>query len=207
MKLRSMTPDSSGRIHVQTYSVPHGGSRLRRLNDLRSSNEILPFDRSTSGSHHFVGTPRFRWRHFSTALSLTPRTWAVRLTAFQSKIMDPFVTDNPSERQRRNGGGQIVPAAIPLHMAKSLKEIRRETRSALYARVKSMMLAARSAKGWSQAKTAKFIGISKADYEKYEGDPTRKVPADVITDICDVLDIDIVMLMCGPRSTVKKRAS
>ena len=92
-------------------------------------------------------------------------------------------------------------------MAKSLKEIRRETRSAFYARVKSMMLAARSAKGWSQAKTAKFIGISKADYEKYEGDPTRKVPADVITDICDVLDIDIVMLMCGPRSTVKKRAS
>ena len=68
-----------------------------------------------------------------------------------------------------------------------------------------MMLAARTAKGWSQAKTAGHIGISKADYEKFEGDPTRKIPADVMPDICDVLDIDLIALMRGTRLVAKSR--
>jgi transcriptional regulator with XRE-family HTH domain len=75
-----------------------------------------------------------------------------------------------------------------------------EGRSPFYDRAKTLILAGRLLKGWSQAKAAQHIGIPPQDYIKYEADPTRRIPAELLPDICDVLGIDLLLLMRGPEA-------
>ena len=71
-------------------------------------------------------------------------------------------------------------------MAEEAEEI------AIHRRLKAHMRATREGRGWNQARMAVFLGISQANYQKYESDdPKRKVPFVVALRYCDNLGISL----------------
>lgn len=191
MRLCTITPVVGG-FELRTYEAGHAAVSSR------ASRDTFPRVFRVIGSHHFGGTPR--WRHFSMAFSRTPNCRAASLTNVQSidDVMTAIYTDNSSAPQRQFGGGHKKTNCPHSGMTK------KEARTAFYARMKRQMLAARTVLDWSQAKAAKRIGVSKADYEKFEGDPSRKIPAHVIEDICEVYGFDIVHFLTGKEQQAKR---
>lgn len=86
-----------------------------------------------------------------------------------------------------------------------------ESEQAFQARIKLQMVRERERKGWSQQTTADFLGISKANYEKYEGLPRpgskakpRKVPTTLMLKFCCLMELDVGLFMVGNKN--KKQA-
>jgi DNA-binding XRE family transcriptional regulator len=84
---------------------------------------------------------------------------------------------------------------------------RAEEEDALHRRLKAAMRHFRESKGWSQVYMGKLLGLSKATYEKYEGDnpkeKLRKVPLMVAYDFCELSGFSMDAVV---RQPAKKRA-
>ena len=101
-------------------------------------------------------------------------------------------TDDLSVTQHLFGGGPDILAAVRLRMIKK----RKETKAEQNLRIKAQMVRGRQAMGWNQAETAGYLGISKSNYEKYEGPPDKKgsprrPPLDVLIEFCRLTNVDL----------------
>lgn len=67
-------------------------------------------------------------------------------------------------------------------------------------RIKEAMRHYRAANGLSQGGMARRLGISKRNYQKYEGEDIRGVPMPVLVRFALEANIDLNGLLIGPRS-------
>lgn len=73
--------------------------------------------------------------------------------------------------------------------------------AAIRHRIKVVMKAYRSSKGWSRKEMAGFLHVSEDNYESYEGKADRGVPPSVIARFCKFTDTDLNWVMYGRKAT------
>lgn len=159
-----------------------------------------PSEARMIGSRHLWGTPRPFSRHFSTALGFTPKDAAISSINFQSNVvfMVPYNSDKWSESQPQLGGRDNPLKCLQLGMKDDPVHIDNEE-AAIRARAKEAMKAYRLSRRWSMREMATYLGVAANNYEKYEGDLGRGVPASVIARFCRYTDNDLDWIMLGKK--------
>ena len=77
------------------------------------------------------------------------------------------------------------------------------SKTAIARRAKEAFKAYRINRKWAMREMAEFLGITAKNYEKYEGDAVRGVPADVIARFCKSTDTELDWIMFGKKSLRK----
>jgi DNA-binding XRE family transcriptional regulator len=173
----------------------HGRTSLADRSN--ASNETNPCDRKTILMRHFGGTPRCF--HFLMLLSRAPSARANLPINSQSNVVSlPFMTDTIADDlsacQGQFGSRLNLLNSLSLDMAEEAEEI------ALHKRIKTHMRIFREGRRWNHQRMAEKLGISKANYQKYElDDPKRKVPLVVVFRYCDLAGISLDDIIQPPR--------
>jgi len=74
---------------------------------------------------------------------------------------------------------------------------------AIRRRIKTAMLAYRTAQDWTQLEMAKFLQVTRRNYEAYEGKEDRGVPVSVIARFCKFTHTDTNLILFGKRLSAK----
>ena|ERR1017187_246858 len=186
MKLCSITPVLGGGFTVRVYEVGHAADSI--FEDSIASTGTLPPVLRLIGSHHLLGTPR--WRHFLRANALTPSSSAALSTNSQSSGLGFSMTQtNRDDLSPRQGTIRSRVNWDSLSYDGGVTDDTDETDAKYLEALLALTRALRKVKGplWTQDKMATHIGTTLAKYKKYER--RTPMPHRLIVRFCETVEV------------------